>query len=303
MSTSLLKLYYQLLPVSFKRKMPAAPRLWVLWVFSLLQTLRSRKYFASVQSYCLFVGYPRTGHTLLNAMLNAHPDVVLSNELHDLLYPRCYFGRLQLFYLIERNSRLFHLVKKSFHTGYSYHIEGAWQGRFRTIKVIGNKDAQYVSRTLMVDPGAVDRLAKLAGMPLRVFHVTRNPLDTIATMSIKSLIINPGRVVPSSNVIDEAITVYFRYAEVVQQFINNTNHPIFHLRHEDFVANPREVFRQMLCFLDLNADEAFINNACSIVFENTNKSRGKVAWTTAQVERVRQLSANYHYLRGYFEDN
>ena len=39
-----------------------------------------RRRFKEIRTFCLFVGYPRSGHSIVGAMLNAHRDAVISNE-------------------------------------------------------------------------------------------------------------------------------------------------------------------------------------------------------------------------------
>jgi hypothetical protein len=46
------------------------------------------KLFDQVQSYCMFVGHPRSGHTLIGALLDAHPHIVIAHELNALRYVR-----------------------------------------------------------------------------------------------------------------------------------------------------------------------------------------------------------------------
>jgi len=283
--------------------MPETPRIWGLWILSLLISRIQQKKFKNVTHYCLFIGYPRTGHTLLNAMLNAHENIVLANELKDLFYMKKSFSKLQLFYLLERNSRLFHNVKKSFHTGYSYVIPHSWQGKHSKITIIGNKDAQYVSRMLMKDPEIVDKLNKHVGVPLKIFHVVRHPLDTIATMSIKSVLINPDKIPPTPEIIDLAIDLYFKYVDAVVAFKQKNNHEIFDLYHEDFIENPKRCFTEMLDFVGVEHTFQTIENACSIVFESPRKSRTKIEWQEYQLEKIKQHSNSVVYLKKYFETN
>ena len=42
--------------------------------------------FETIQLYCMFVGYPRSGHSLVGAMFDAHPDIVIAHELDALRY-------------------------------------------------------------------------------------------------------------------------------------------------------------------------------------------------------------------------
>src|SRR4051794_10141939 len=36
--------------------------------------------FAEAEAFCLFVGYPRSGHSLVGELLNAHPSAVIAHE-------------------------------------------------------------------------------------------------------------------------------------------------------------------------------------------------------------------------------
>ena len=41
---------------------------------------------SQLERFCLFVGYPRSGHSLVGSLLDAHPDIAISHELHVLRY-------------------------------------------------------------------------------------------------------------------------------------------------------------------------------------------------------------------------
>ena len=41
-----------------------------------------RRWFARLQSFILFIGYERSGHTLVSALLDAHPHIVIAHEYH-----------------------------------------------------------------------------------------------------------------------------------------------------------------------------------------------------------------------------
>ena len=88
--------------------------------------------------FCFFIGYGRSGHSLIGSLLDAHPKIVISHEQHILSYLKIGFSQYQLYWLMIRNSKNF--KKKGRRWGkYSYHIPGSWQGRFKDIKVIGDK--------------------------------------------------------------------------------------------------------------------------------------------------------------------
>jgi hypothetical protein len=37
-----------------------------------------------VRSFCLFIGYPRSGHSLVGSLLDAHPDIAIAHEVNVL---------------------------------------------------------------------------------------------------------------------------------------------------------------------------------------------------------------------------
>ena len=61
--------------------------------------------FEAVHTYVMFLGIGRSGTTLLGALLDAHPNVVIANEQNTLkyLYPFS-FSRDQIFRLLQRNA-------------------------------------------------------------------------------------------------------------------------------------------------------------------------------------------------------
>ena len=101
--------------------------------------------YKTIKTVCLFIGYPRSGHSLIAALLDAHPDIIIGMEWGALLH--VYFGykKKQLFYSLIRNSYLFSKKKNNIWTGYSYKIHGGWQGKFRKLLVIGDKQGGRTS--------------------------------------------------------------------------------------------------------------------------------------------------------------
>ena len=103
-----------------------------------------------VNRLLFFVGYARSGHSIIASMLDAHPNVVIAHEYalfvkweHE---PAQYSNKTWLFNTLYNNSRF--SVYKGLRTqqalkkGYALAIPGSWQGRYDTstgISVIGDK--------------------------------------------------------------------------------------------------------------------------------------------------------------------
>ena len=83
-----------------------------------------RHRFAQLHANCMFVGYPRSSHSLIGALLNAHPVMVISHELNALRYFGGGFSPTQIFQLIVRSAEQF-TERGSEWTGYSMRSRGS----------------------------------------------------------------------------------------------------------------------------------------------------------------------------------
>jgi len=96
----------------------------------------------------LFVGYGRSGHSLIAAILDSHPEIIISNEFHILeafkhLFkdPKEESNILRLWIFSALHSRSYSqsisgLRAPNHRRGYSYYIPGGWQGKYKNqIKV------------------------------------------------------------------------------------------------------------------------------------------------------------------------
>ena len=58
-----------------------------------------------VRSFCLFIGYPRSGHSLVGSLLDAHPDIAIAHEVNVLgLVAGNDLDRRTLFHTLLRRS-------------------------------------------------------------------------------------------------------------------------------------------------------------------------------------------------------
>jgi hypothetical protein len=89
---------------------PTSPVDWAQrFAVGTLTGLRNRSHLSEVERFALFIGYPRSGHSLIGSMLNAHPDMVIAHELGVFDYVNRHFGRTTLYGLIlERTVRSVH---------------------------------------------------------------------------------------------------------------------------------------------------------------------------------------------------
>lgn len=245
--------------------------------------------FDDVRSFCLFIGYPRSGHSLVGALLDAHPHILLAHEQHVLRYVRAGFSRSQIFFLLADNARRFAAASAA-DPRYSYRVPGQWQGASDDkLSVIGDKGAWGATLALARRPELLDRLRRLSRAAVKVIHVVRNPYDTIARMVEREEVD-----------LDRAIDHYFRLAATVATMNGRIPEAdLLELRHEDFVAAPQARLAEICGFLGVEAAPAYLAACAGIVFPSPRHSRHEVVWNKEQQRRVQQHSVSFPFLADY----
>ena len=157
---------------------------------------------SGVKKFIFFVGYPRSGHSIIGSILDTHPNVVIAHEYN-------LFEKLQL--IIAHNStrgqtnfteavkQLFNqLYQNSYKNvflngtrsenkkGYNLTLNGTWQGRYKDqILVIGDKKGRGSARLYAEHSTEFQRiynkLLEMIQIPVVIIHFVRNPFDIIST--------------------------------------------------------------------------------------------------------------------------
>jgi len=266
---------------------------------SAIGALSSGDRYRDLEAYCMFIGYPRSGHSMVGSLLDAHPEVGLAHELDALKFLERGYTRNQLFHLILANTRRT-ARRGRVQTGYSYEVPGQWQGRWSKLRVIGDKKGARSTRRLDEHPELLERLRETIDLPLRFIHVVRNPFDNIATIAKRDA--NGGLVDPA-DALAHAIRRYDALARAVGEFLDRVDpSEVWEGRHEDFIASPRERLRELCAFLDLEASEDYLDSCAGVLFGSPNASRRSAAWAPEQIEQVQRIIARHDFLEGYAYD-
>lgn len=255
--------------------------------------------FHDVQHYCLFVGHARSGGSLLGGLLDAHPNAVIADEVDIFPYVEAGFEREQVFHILLKRAQ--HQARQGRSKAgrekgqYSYLVPGQSQGRYETLKVIGNRKAGISTQHLRQNATAYSQLRHFLSekINLKIIFSVRNPFDTISTMHIRS-----GRDLRNG------IEVYFSNCETIeglQKKLPETN--FLAVRHEALLGKPANELSQICGFLDLPALPDYIQACSSILYKAPARSRNKVTWTSELIESVNARIEQFEFLQGYsFED-
>ena len=236
----------------------------------------------------LFVGHGFSGHSLLGSLLDAHPDAVVSHELDVLRFLRQGLRRQQLLGLIRYRQRSWNGVQNS----YSYDVPGQWQGRVRRLRVIGDKKGGGTTWQLADDPALLQRLRDEIGLPLRVVHVTRNPLDNIGSM-VKTMGYTP----------EQATSIWRRQTETCTWLHGELAPEELHLVSTESVkADPYARLADLCGFLGLEAEPEYLVACARLVDPDPSRSRSVVDWPSDLLAEVCAVTAANPFLHGYLEE-
>jgi hypothetical protein len=260
------------------------------YLTSLAAAPRCRDSWQHVERYCVFVGYPSSGHSLFGALLDSHRHVMLSHELDALKYVRAHFSRTELYALIMERSKVF-IASGGIWNNYDYLVPGQWQGRFEKLRVIGDKKGGLTALQVREDPGLLNRLQSLVKVPLAFIHMTRNPYDVIAT-----------RLKRRREGMDLAWYAdrFFEHADgvkIAREFAGPER--CFDVRHEDVVADTRAKVAEACAFLGVDAPADYLDACAAKVFESPKRTRATAPWTDELLAHVQHRIAEYPFLQGY----
>jgi hypothetical protein len=244
------------------------------------------------RAFCLFIGYPRSGHSLIGSLLDAHPDVVIAHEVNVLkLVADGADRRTVITTLLEAAEReaMRPLGRRS--SGYSYAVPGQWQGQTRRLRVVGSKFGDKTSNRLGKQPEELKVLKERLRTPLRFLHVTRNPFDMIARVASMT---QDGE---QERSVVEATKHIGRLAETNERLA--ATEPVLTIRHETFVADPSAGLRRLCEFLGVEPEPDWLEASADLVFPAPKLARNLVEWTDDERAAVDRLIARHSFFDGY----
>lgn len=207
-------------------------------------------------NYCMFFGYPYSGHSLIGALLDAHPEMVISHELHALQYIHQGITWEELQQKILQRSRWFAEQNNKWN-GYPYHVKGQWQGRYRTLKVIGDKKGGRSTETLQQHSGLLNTMLHHFPVPVQFLHVTRSPIDLICGLAAHHDI-----------PLTQAEQKYLHYATINRAILTQIpQEDVRVISLESFAKNPQKGLQHLCRFFQVDPSADYLT-ACADIVQN-----------------------------------
>lgn len=235
----------------------------------------------------LFVGYSRSGHSLVGSLLDAHPDAAISHELHLLKHLAAGAPLEAACRALVLNAWLFHRGGRSY-TGYDYAVPGQHQGSYRRLLVAGDKKGNGTLRMLRRRPELIDRLPELAPVPLTLIHVIRNPYDNVATRARRKHVS-----------LEHAARGYFANAEMMDRLKARYRDAVVDVYLDDLIARPTATLSTLLQRLELQPQPDYLAACASRVFERPRPTRFDACWSDSVLAAMDRQIRRHAFLARY----
>jgi len=137
-----------------------------------------------IQQFVLFIGHAHSGHSIIGAILDAHPSVAIANEVNIVnLIKNHKLNKVEIESILLHYSFCKKSTKDWHNSEYKHGINNSHQGKTHTPLVIGDKKAGGTARILHKDFWIMHHLQNLYEDQLKVIYIKRNPIDIVAAYS------------------------------------------------------------------------------------------------------------------------
>ena len=284
---------------------------------------RSKEFPSSVADriklFVLFIGHTHSSHSIVASVLDSHPHMIVSHEsgiVPTLINTPSTATKQYVYDCIWTSSyKSAHGGERSRDgKGYTLVVDKEWQGTYDTyVNIIGDDEAQVIPFSLLHQKekvlGMLKRLPSLVGIPIKLFHVIRNPYDNIATDVLYRTFKDRHQVLNAKNsnvsvavspeVVDASSHHYFRLYEGVEYVEKEYEFDTMTIHIRDFISNPKSVIAKMCEFLGVVCSQDYVKKCDEKIFNKESKTRYKITWTNEQIENIRSFTQRFDSLKRY----
>jgi len=230
-------------------------------------------------NWITFIGHGRSGHTIVSAILDSHPNVRISEE-HK------YIGRWHR----EGWSRE-KIIQHLLPTGQGKERKlkalpgsGPWTGEHEML-YMGDKcgwDAVTEVKKREAPLSILDDFGAHMGMNVKVIHTIRDPYDNICAWLDSP---KYQRMWGTGNTMYmKAIRQYTRFYGTADKLLKRYDH--FDLHNGEMCSDPRRVITELAEYLELPIVEPWLTNAADSVFKRPNKRADRREWPDRWVRNI-----------------
>ena len=251
--------------------------------------------FDDIKYFLLFMCNPRSGHSLIGSILDAHPNIVISHELNVLHYfEYLNFDYKRIYSMILSNSRKLSESKSRFQTGYNYNIPYKFAGDYDKLTVIGDKQGEGNIQFIRFEPKLFLKILEIFKKNLKIICVLRNPYDNISAMY---------RVLKHRLSMESVIKRYFCNIRVFDLIRNKLDkEQTYFYKHESLLENPKSILNEICSFLGVEVPSDYLSVCDGIINKKPHKRRYKENWTKDDLDLIEEYMKKkdfIEYMKGY----
>ena len=276
-----------------------------------------------VEKFVFFIGYPRSGHSIIGSMMDAHPNMVIAHEyflfnqwdtaVRNRLKNKTYFFNALYKNSFEdaMNPRGLRNIK-DMHKGYTLAMNSTWQGGFTKLRIIGDKSGgqtciQWNKNAEQMKVYYQELLATLE-IPIHVLHVVRNPYDMIATAVLYAALGHkPDTKYPATEdkkyfnptLLRDKANYILEMANAVEGMVKEMDFNLLQLHNEDFIADPKGTIGRICDFLEVECTEEYLRECYDKAYKVISRSRNLVVWTTEVHEMIEKAMEKHAFFHRY----
>ena len=272
----------------------------------------------NVKTFLVFMGWPRSCHSIIGSMLDAHPNIIVAHEyfLFKQLSQNPELSNRKLLYNeLYRNSYM--NAKGGWRTsnqtqkGYSISVGGLWQGRFTSLKVIGDKCGGDSTRFYSHSRGQFKKvywmLKANVKVPIKILQIVRNPFDMIATVTLyrgsgkQDVKVNTTSKHKYTNfhVLNGATRSILDIARAIVRMISDVGLSPLEIHCEDLIADPAKTILEICRFLDVECSADYLQMCVDKTFKNVSESRHLVQWDPQTLPRLMKQIKRFPFFKRY----
>ena len=273
----------------------------------------------NVQSFLIFVGWPRSCHSIVGSMLDAHPNMVVAHEfflfqsLDKIPELR---NRTSLYNRLYKNS--YRVANTGWRTstkdakGYTLSMDG-WQGQFTDLRVIGDKSGGYTTKMYQTSSykfkSLYNTLKAEVKVPIKVVQVIRNPFDMIATATLynaspvrgqaEKVKASPSHKYVGFGYLSQSTSVVLQYADAMDVMFRDVGLSPHQVYCEDLIADPIGTISSICQYLEVDCSADYLQMCADKTYKNVSVSRDLVEWDRQTLHRVTASIKQYSFFERY----
>ena len=284
----------------------------------------------SVEKFVLFIGYPRSSHSIVGSMLDAHPNMAIAHEylllktwVSNVTMAEKLKDRVFLFDQLYRDSYCEARIgwrsvnDKLKPKGYTLQLNSSWQGRYDALKVIGDKSGGRTTQLYAEAPErfarAYKELVQTVRVPVHVIYVVRNPYDIVATSVLykghgayKQYLAghyNGTYKYRNMPLLRNQTDTFFQEAQAVTDMIHALNLTVLEIHNADFTKDPKGTIMGVCQFLEVECSDEYLQACYDKTYKEVSKTREVIEWSRELIDTVHSKMKKYWSLTRYSFDS